>query len=355
MRTKKHFVLLLLLAVSVAAGLIWSSGTRLPSSESIQTPQPGTYSSSSAGVRSQSLRSPIKKAIEAPKEIKLAHIDDTVARSLPQVQDKLVVWGTIETNFGEVAEGETIELYSGSLKERYVAISDEQGGFVFSDVRPASDYRLDVSPRGIFKHYQRRNLEISTTETILRIVLEPLRVGLLRGQIVNAQGQPVPNLDISLRSLSKDRGIVNARSDAVGLFEIEGFPEGPIEVFSRDVLLRIEGLRFGVDANEVLTLVVDHGRHQLSGRVYDRHGQPLVGAAVLLNWTHWQGEARSVVERRTITDSLGAFTMDDLGEGQHDLLLSLMNAPGLRRIVNIGVDPSEMALYLENVEENDTY
>ena len=61
--------------------------------------------------------------------------------------------------------------------------------------------------------------------------------------------------------------------------------------------------------------------------------------------------------RRTITDPLGAFAIEGLGEGQHDLVLSHSSTAGFRRDVNVGDDLGEMilSLNLSELEESATF
>lgn len=347
MRTKRQLIAVLPLAVLAAAGLLWLSDVGSPSPEANPRPETTIQYVPPAGPQ------PPKSAYAATRAAGTLRepgpVDSEPSGPLgaaPALSDS-IVRGTVESTLGYVVEGERVQLYSPSLTRRYTAVSDEQGRFRLSGVQSAPDYGLSLSPKGMFKPYELNGLEIDGGQSALRIVLEPLRVGPLQGMIVNAQGRAVPEFDIQLRSLSPGRGIVNARSDSVGIFRIEEFPEGAFEASARGRILRIDGLRFDPDATEIVTLVVDDGPNQLSGQVYDGYGRPRDGVIVLLTWTHSQGDARSVMERRMLTDSWGAFAMDGLGKGPHDLVLATSRGLGLRRTVNIGEDPAELILYLE--------
>lgn len=150
------------------------------------------------------------------------------------------------------AAGKPIKLHSDTLQKTYRAFSSRQGDFVINNVMPAIDYTVIVSPEAMHQQYLRRDLTLDAGNTHLDIVLEPLQVGVLNGRIVNPQGQPVPDFEIKLRSASASRGTLRTRSDSVGLFQIDVFPKGPFEAFSRSMLLRIDGLVFDPDASEVI-------------------------------------------------------------------------------------------------------
>lgn len=327
-----------LLAVITAMGLLWAPVTQPP----VAVPETGPVGE--AGFPAPPAAGNAQPRHEAWPA---GYVDHRAGESADPAPAESIVWGSVETSLGYVVEGEKVALYSPSINQRYASTSDGQGRFLINGVRAAGDYRVSVSPDGMFKSYERRGLEIDGGQTPLRVVLQPLRTGLLRGEIVNGQGRPVPDFDIALRSLSVNRGAVNARSDSVGLFQIDDFPEGPLEASARQRILRIDRLSFDPEAGELLTLVVDEGGNQLSGLVYDGYGQPRYGVIVLLTWEHARSDGRTVMERRTLTDAWGRFVLDGLGEGPHELVLATSEGDGLKRRVNIGEDPAELILYLE--------
>lgn len=348
MRGFRYAVLIVLLAAFVAVAMFWASTTQEPTPDAARPPSPDTSSSTGGGpaspARTRAAASP-GDAFESDE----AKQQDGVEATASPAQGALLVWGTISTELGEVTARQPIELYSPSVGRRYTAVSNEQGEFLFEDVAPASDYRVTVSPDGMYKAYRRRGIKIDADNATLDVVLKDLDTGVLQGEIVNPQGLPVPDFVVSVRSLAKDRGMRRVRSDSVGLFAVEDFPEGPFEVFSRNVLLRIRGLEFVPSANEVITLVVDHGSHELTGRVFDHHRQPVEGAVVVLSWTHSRGDAHSSVERRTLTGPDGEFTMAELAYGEHELVVAVPDGAGLRKRVTVGRTPAEMVLYLDGI------
>lgn len=345
MRGIRQSLLFALPALAVAVGVFWMLPVQTPTPDTGRLPSSETSRPSGEQAARRQSPGPDRPAREARPGDTARRTDDAAGSAA--ARSNLVVWGTIETEYGGVAPGETVELYSASLQRRSEAVSNAQGEVVFDNMPAASDYQVTVTPEGAYENYRRRGLRIDADHPSFTVVLQALRTGVLRGDIVNPEGQPVPNFVIWVRSRAKDRGILRTRSDSVGLFRIEDFPEGPFEVFSREVLLRITGLYFEADANDMVTLVVDHGPHQLSGRVFDRHGQPVFGAVVVLTWRRNSGDVQSTVENRTLTDTNGAFTFDGLAYGEHELMVSLTGAAAIERKVVVGETPADMVLYLE--------
>lgn len=94
-------------------------------------------------------------------------------------------------------------------------------------------------------------------------------------------------------------------------------------------------------------MVVDHGPHQLSGRVFNQHGQYAAGAVVVLSWEYGDGDVRSTVHRRRLTDAEGGFTMDELAFGKHELVVSSTDGAVLEASVMIGEVAADLVLYLD--------
>lgn len=342
MRIDRHSNAVVLLAITIAGGIVcFTEPGFTPSAPATSEPEQAAETNVGAQPRAQA-----RSAASTPPQPRPAGDDSLAAEEAVPVPTRSIVWGTVETVFGDIVEGETVRLYSASLDRVYTGASNGQGEFRIDDVQAASDYKLSVKPKGMFKRYTRGNLEVEGVQTVLRIALEPLRVGELRGEIINAEGRAVPNFSVFVRSLSKDRGIRRARSGPVGRFRVEGFPEGPFEVTAREHLLNIRGLSFDPESNETLTLVVDDGPHRLTGKVYDGFGRPHVGVTVLLRWTYSRDQARTVVERQTLTDEAGAFDLDGLGAGRHQLWLASVDGSSLRRSVLIGEHPRQLIFHL---------
>ena len=175
-------------------------------------------------------------------------------------------WGSLSTKYGDVVANETVILISGSASQAYSETSDENGHFSFENIVPASDYRLSVSPKGMYKRVSMDSLAILDNQASLAIVLEPLELGTLKGKVVNTEDIVVPGYEMKIQSPLKSRWIQNFVPDIIGEFEIENVPIGPIE-FTKTFgqALVITGHEFSGDSQTAIELVVDVGYNELRG------------------------------------------------------------------------------------------
>lgn len=290
---------------------------------------------------------------------KIGHVSELKKRSSAEVPDggegeerwdamsNTLIWGSIQTKLGHVVPGEEIKLVSRSTGKRYKAVSNDQGEFVVENVQPAVDYSVSVTPQGMFKKYLQSDVELGGDENILNIVLDPLRTGLLQGRLLNTEERPVSDFEISVRSLSKNLGVFVTKSNSVGLFHVDDFPEGPFEVISQDIFLLIKGLEFDAGSNEVIELLVDKGPYTLTGRVFDPNGQAVEGATVMLSRTQIRNGVKSSIQRLTLTASGGVFEYKSVGSGEHQLNVENTSLFRAHRSVFIDQAPADVILYLE--------
>ena len=268
-------------------------------------------------------------------------------QSIPSpVRDQVVLRGTIQTETGETITGEQLKLYSPSLNLQYVVVSNDLGEFLIDDITPANDYHISLSPRGMYQRYE-ADIEIGDNRTDTEIILRDLGVGFLTGRIVDVKGSPVPGFKLSIRSLSKPRWSNTVTGNENGRFEVDQVPQGVLEISSMlGQLLKITGLHFTAGSSSLLSLVVDVGPYAIAGHAYDELGEPIAGASVLLNWVYTLGGVRSVTNRRTMTDLSGKFAIDGLGEGPHDLIISLSDVGIYRRNIDVGNETGQIAAVL---------
>jgi len=263
----------------------------------------------------------------------------------------VLVWGTIQTEFGTASSGERVNLYSFSLDKRYSAVSDPYGYFYIDDILPARDYSLTVKPRGNFSSYVRGPLDLTSSQTALSIFLEELPVLTLRGEVTNPDGAAVPGFGIRIRSRQKSLWTKNTITDTGGRFLVENVPVGALEFSSTfGPALMITGHELVNDSRTPLLLVVDQGNHELKGLVYDQFHYPVDGARVVLNWENNENGTRSIVDRRTTTGPSGAFSMKDIGSGEHDLVITASDGSTYRRAVDIGNDGIELTVILPKTD-----
>jgi hypothetical protein len=252
------------------------------------------------------------------------------------VSDNVAVWGTIQTEYGEITSFDQIVLFSKSLGKVYTTISNLHGYFYIDGVQPSLDYRIRVNPAGMYQQYVRRNVDLSSNHTSLSVVLGALPLDTLRGRVVNSEGMPVPGIGLRVKSALKDVWSSSFITDRSGRFQIENVPLGRIEflsTFGPDVL--ISGHVFKGDSGSPISLLVDQGHYQLNGHIREGIGKPFAGANVTLSWMHTVDGKRSVVKRHTRTDASGYFSITDIGPGQHELQLSTLNGVFFRQTVEV--------------------
>jgi len=257
-------------------------------------------------------------------------------------------WGSLYTIYGDVVAKETIKLFSESANQAYSETSDENGYFNFENIVPASDYRLSVSPIGMYKRVSMDSLTILNNQTTLAIVLEPLELGTLKGKVVNIENIVVPGYEMKIQSPLKTRWIQNFVPDIIGEFQIDNLPIGPIK-FSKTIglVLEITGHDFSGDSQTTIELVVDVGYNELRGVVYDEFYNTVPGATVILSWKHNYQGVVSIVNRRSTTRPTGEFFFQGLGKGEHELLVATVDGLVGHQVVDIGNANSERVVVVQ--------
>ena len=264
-----------------------------------------------------------------------------------RVQDVLV-WGSIQTESGAVTHHDRILFYSLSLNKSYETFSDSRGYFYIDKMTPATDYSMWVIPAGMFRNHVRKNLTISAGQTEVSVVLGDLLVGTLTGNLVNVDGEAVAGIGIKIRSSEKDQWTVNFITDRFGNFQIDQVPFGTLEFSSTyGPATRITGHAFKRDLQLPLTLVVDQGPYDVNAIVFDEFNNPVASASAVLNWISTAGDMRSVVTRQDITDSSGRFSMNNIGSGEHDLMVSAADGSFYHQTIDINSLSSDLTVFLK--------
>jgi hypothetical protein len=270
---------------------------------------------------------------------------------LTPASDSITLSGWVGTEFGENISGETVVLYSPYLRERYSIITGNSGEFIFTDLKPSFDYVLRVSPQGMFKHYSKFPIKLSSDQEIHNIVLEPIPLGILTGRIVDSYGRPVVGIELFLRTVELDIWSTHAITDTHGNFSVAGFPKGKFQLaINGQQLLRATGFQFDPDTAEPVKLTIDIGPYHLSGRIYDASGQTFDGAQVFLNWALKENGVRIRSTRQVRANARGEFRFTELGPGDHELVVNAWKGDKatkqtLRETINLGVDPGELNIF----------
>lgn len=270
--------------------------------------------------------------------------------------DNITVSGWVGTEFGENVPSETVVLYSPSLRARYSITTGISGEYVFADLKPAWDYVLKVSPRGMFKRYIKSPIKLKSSQEVHNIVLEAIPVGVLTGRIVDPYGRPVAGLELLIQTVEIDSWSTSVITDANGTFSVAEFPKGRLGVTTRgQQILRATGLEFDPDTRERANLTIDLGPYNLVGRIYDESGQTFDGADVILIWALNENGIRIRSTRRLRIDAGGEFRFTGLGPGDHELVVSAWRGSTfkqtVKQTVNVGVDSEDLMIVFNTLQD----
>jgi len=242
------------------------------------------------------------------------------------------VSGSLTDSTGVQVAGETVRLYSPSLKRNYRAMSDAGGEYLFSEVEVVDDYQLWIRPTGPYRDFTEQNLALSEGSLRRDIELESLQRGYrLSGRIQDQGGRPVPDFTLTLRSKAATGQRLPVTSDADGNFQVENVPEGELVIESRTMpYYTLSGLQLTGDQKEhQVNLVINRGQHKLLGQVVNSDGKPVATPMISITSTHMVNGLRSRSSSSTSADAKGHFVFTDLGAGQH---IVTVNAPGYEGI-----------------------
>ncbi len=262
---------------------------------------------------------------------------------------KSEVTGMVTNEFGNVVVGARIWVNSPSLKTSYRTRSDANGFYAISGIKAGSDYQLTAAVRGLYERYIRKPVAITEGGVTLDITLTSIAGGRVVGNMVDAQGEPVPSFTLLLTSSKAAGRTLPVVGDSAGYFEVDQVPEGRLTFVTRSQpRVSIRGAELTATSEVFVRLVIDWGVHSLMGQVTDISGNPLPGVDAALTWRHEAGAMQSSSSRRTLTDAEGLFRFTQLGPGVHRLDLM---ANGFRRYntrVDIGGDRGELRIQLQS-------
>jgi protocatechuate 3,4-dioxygenase beta subunit len=237
--------------------------------------------------------------------------------TLKRRPEGIPVTGEVLTSRGAPVAGERVILTPAPGGEALNARTDRNGRFSFASVPRDTVYALRVQPTGPYRDHSER-LELARTDPQLRIVIEPLDSGRLRGRMVDAEGRGIANHRGTIYSPSAGSHKLAVSSDPQGRFEIEGVPTGALIFRSSAVpSLQVSGFRIDERNAAEVQLVLDIGDRSIEGLVVDERGQAVSGARVMLSWSHDDGSRQSRSRRTATSDTEGAFRFSGLGPGRY--------------------------------------
>jgi hypothetical protein len=226
--------------------------------------------------------------------------------------------GWVGNASGEGLAGIDIEIesrgFDGEDIAAFVVTSDWRGDFLLEDLVRGRQYRLQIQPQGAYAAHNLDSFDTERADALRRIVLKRIDLVDVDGMIVDTDGAPVADFELTVSSLTAEFPDRVIRSDSSGYFNLSAFPAGELRISTRaSDYYRIKGLELRPDEYRNLRLVIDRGSYHLSGWVSDESGVPLAQARVNLKSAFAMEDYHSFSYRSTTTDENGEFVFPRLG------------------------------------------
>ncbi len=179
----------------------------------------------------------------------------------------------------------------------------------------SQEYDVTIEAEGHARQAPQLDLSQSDKDAEYRLALDP--GGIVRGTIVDEQGDPVPQAQVVYRETENNIWFYGDafRTDAEGRFQHRFLPlDSPIKVSVRhdDYDPQVREVVLAAEKREAvlrITLPKRPSKNALIGIVMDSQGSPVTGAQVA-NYGN-----RGSAQCETLTDEEGKFALDDLLEG----------------------------------------
>jgi len=245
-----------------------------------------------------------------------ASADDSPGPAPPR-EPTVAVNGRINNSAGDALTGLEIEVESHGFDGEEIVLnrisSDRRGEFTL-DLVPRRQYKLAIKPTRDYAGYSLDSFTAEAAGHLQNIILEQIELIDIDGMIVDTDRAPLADFELQLRHMSVEFPDTVIRSDSSGYFALRDFPAGELRIATNTPdYFRIKGLQLRSDEYRNLTLIIDRGRYQLSGRVSDANGTPLAQAQVTVKSAFATTEYHSFSRRATSTDANGSFTFTELG------------------------------------------
>jgi len=240
-------------------------------------------------------------------------------------QTLTTVSGVVRSKTGVPIPGE--QVYLQRTQQKYRAMTDGSGRFLFTGVESGGGYALWLLPRGPFQRFRQENVKVPAAGLgNLEVFLDPVGTGRVSGRVLDTQGNPVSGFRLWVRSenaLNADRQVTSGYD---GYYAVDEIPEGRVRLetssFPRFIT---SGIALPPGGDILVDPILDIGTGQISGRVVDTENRPVPGADLTLSWVNRQPPLLHESLRKTVSDADGAFLFNQLGSPAHKLRV---RAPG---------------------------
>ena len=207
-----------------------------------------------------------------------------------------------------------------------VAQTEKNGHFNFRDVSINTNYQLVVLAGNGYQRIEIDDLWMTKETPDIDIILEYIKKTDFSIQVVDREGVPLPNLEVSARSnlnnIVGDKNNQDFVTDDSGVFHLINFPEGETTFNIKSPAdIKISGIKLSEMDSKNLTLTVDSGNHFVSGLVTDSDGKIIENATVTLQSTYSKNGVDSLSLRSVTTNNLGTFAFENFGADEHILII----------------------------------
>lgn len=257
------------------------------------------------------------------------------------------VFGTVRDSGSGVIEGAAVlaSKPGGGSSAVFATLSDRRGGFSLS--LTAGTYLMAAHGDGYAS--DEKSVALSTDREV-DFVLNP--AASISGRVVrDVDSQPVADAVVSAYQRPPQHALWlgnqrRARTGVDGAFEVRNLDPGEYRVFAArgNLAGRLEG-QVSLGLAERKTVVVRVGnRPQISGRVSDSEGQPVVGAEVGLRLVEPQASSGLTAS----TDASGGFLFEAVLPGSYGLVARSREHAPARRILQVAEEDLRVDLVLES-------
>jgi hypothetical protein len=272
--------------------------------------------------------------------------------SMEPLKRLTTVTGRLTDTEGNAVGGKTLTILTSQARTMYVAESDARGNFLFGEVEPGEDYQLSIRPGSGYQNKDINPLVVPDGGLNLDIELEPNEESGFSGWMIDLDGNPIPGFSMTLYSTVATGQSVSVVSNQQGFFSVADFPVGGAMFRSKSYpVLMVRGIRVSAEPEEPVTVILDTGTHVLQGWVVDGLGGPVAAASITLDWEFRDSGLLSSSARKTAGDQNGNFVFTGLGPGLHTVQVSAAGFSTAVRTVDVGIDPVEITVELEEAAQ----
>ena len=260
------------------------------------------------------------------KTVSAGSISNGITLDIPFRLDEVKVGtlaGELVDSEGDGVAGESIHLESRLRSARYQTVSTSDGSFLIENVRTGDDYTARVHPTSNYVDLVVDGIRIAEGSNRVVLELETIETGNLNITLAAADGAPLPDFAVLIRSQSARANTLTATSDADGRFRATDVPVGEVFLETRTLpKVTVRGLKLEPSQELSAKVSIGVGDRTVRGRVTHPDGTPAGGARVVVAWS-WRTEwLHSSLFQEALTREDGSFAVAGFGPGSCSITVS---------------------------------